>query len=410
MGDKARIISDGFLEHYGLKTTVLRHLLESQDHHCAELEVHSRIVDKNLKAVWVGSDEYRPMGTFPAGPYDPFALWLKDKERGSVPEKRVAWERQGWFRQASGWILHQLDRLNIQVTGSVQQIRAGWYSSAVLRVNTAQGFCYFKAAPDVEPREAALTVAVASRWPQWVPEPLAVDVSKNWMLSRNYGAPVSSSRGAEDFSAAARSLAELQIDSLQDLEEFKKLGCPYRKLEDLSEFLGGIDSIFPILTRGRTALSEEELRQFEAVVALMRQHCEQLAGLNLPDMLIHEDFHPRNLYRHENGYWITDWANSYISHPLLSFGKIVNLSGEVVPNEGYRRMAAAYLEPFGIYGPTEPFGEALVMAAKLAKAASLLRRLELLPLLDESSISPGRVARSVRMDCRNLISPASRSV
>lgn len=403
LGDKSRQISEGVLHHYGLKTTVLRHIFESQDHDCIELEVHSRSVTKPLKAIWIGREEYRPLGNFPPVPVDPFVRWLEDKERRFIPEKRTAWEREGWFNKAVSWIDHELDSRNIQVTGSVRQLRAGWYSSTILQVNTAQGYCYFKAAHHADPNEAAVTMAIARKWPQWVPEPLAVDVERNWMLSRDYGLPLNAGEKPEDYSGAARALAELQIESLQDIENWEKFGCRTRNTERLAEFLVGIDSIYPVLSRGRESLASSELDLLETAVKGLHENCEQISELTIPDMLVHHDFKSRNLYRREQGYWITDWADAMIAHPFISLARIVNSTdGETTPGT-LSNITAAYLEPFEVYGSPEQLERTLAVAAKLADVATLCRLVELMPQLEEQSMATERVDRAIQGICRKVI-------
>lgn len=401
---KTRGIPDAVLQHYGLQTTVLRHLFESKFHQCVELEVHSAKNARKMKSVWVGSADYKPMGYFPSGPIDPFANWLKEKDGGTVPENRLDWERSGWFKQASAWVLHELDRQNIQVTGSVQQFRAGWHSSAILRVKTSQDYCYFKAAFPTQPNEAEISLAMARKWPQIVPMPLAANIKRNWILSRNYGLTVDADNASEDISAAARALAEIQVDSLQDIESYKKLGCHSRSLSGLIVFLDQIDSLSEILTRGFTPLTDEEIEQFESAVPGLQEKCERLMQLNVPDMLVHKDFHPRNLYRHDQGYWITDWADAAIAHPFLSFANVVDVFGQPKAHPAYSKIATAYLDGFREFGSVERFAEALPLAAELAELVKLQRLVELLPRLEQESISSQRVDRSVQAACRRILS------
>ena len=55
---KAKLITDGVMNKYGFKTTVLRHLKSSPKYHCIELEMQSAKSSRKLEAVWVGSKEY----------------------------------------------------------------------------------------------------------------------------------------------------------------------------------------------------------------------------------------------------------------------------------------------------------------------------------------------------------------
>ena len=121
---KPGLINDGILNKYGLKTTVLRSVGTGPKYQCIEVEMHAVSKSKKLNTVWVGSKEFAQFRSSKPGDFDPFELWLKQKQNGKISVLRPPWERTGWFKSAANWIHYQLDRLNIQTTGSVQQTRA----------------------------------------------------------------------------------------------------------------------------------------------------------------------------------------------------------------------------------------------------------------------------------------------
>jgi hypothetical protein len=81
-----------------------------------------------------------------------------------------------------GW----LDELGIVATAPMETIHERPWST-VLRVPTAEGDLYLKQEAPVQASEVALTVALASRWHDRVPEVVAADVERAWLLLRDGG-------------------------------------------------------------------------------------------------------------------------------------------------------------------------------------------------------------------------------
>ena len=86
---RAQMINEGMRRKYGLRTRVLRSLIQLPKNHCMELELPAGGGNKQLKEVWVGREEYQEFRTdhkgFPATPQvlhdalrqaeDIFPLW-----------------------------------------------------------------------------------------------------------------------------------------------------------------------------------------------------------------------------------------------------------------------------------------------------------------------------------------------
>ncbi len=410
---KAEMIAAGIMNKYGLKVTVLRSLVESEYYHCIELELQSDESARRLKAVWVGTKEYTQFRSRKPGQADPFADWLADAERKQVPQERPAWERRGWFSAAAGWMQHELDRKNIQVTGSVQQFRVCSLNSAILRVGTSQGDYYLKADYKAPPNEAALTMALARRWPQIVPEPLAVEIERNWIVQRDFGPTEELRASLADYSATIRAMAELQIESLVNLDEWKKFGCHDRGPRRMMDFLGDLDALASVLTRGPEPFSSEQLVQLNAAISELRNNYERLAGMGIPDTLVHPDFRLANLYRHEGGHWVTDWSDTMIAHPFFSLAWFIEsieqmLADQKIPDDGdgletIEQVTNAYLEPFEAYGSTEQLMESLALVRKLATAQKLCWLIDLLPYVEKNARSFRVVDGMIRSRCRMLL-------
>jgi hypothetical protein len=400
-------------ERYGLRVTVLRHVFEGNQQ-CVELEMRGRQQVRDFKAVWVGRKEFEQFRSSEPGQRDALASWLMQADEGDVPDQRPPWSRRGWFSVAENWIHHELNMRNIQVTGSVRQFRSLWHASAILRVKTSEGFVFFKASHLGRPREVELTVKLNERWPEFVPLPLAVDLKKNWMLSRDYSSASSGEELTEDFGLAAAAMGQLQIESTQDLDYWKSLGCPQFDLEDLSNFLARIGEVSSLYRGGRKPLSVEDIPEIEARAARLSDKCHELNSIGIPSMLVHPDFRAGNLFRKKTGYWAIDWADLKIGHPFLSMAYFVDyelnrgrgiadlpaadpgeMDGQLTP------LIRAYLEPFSDYVSGNEAVRAFVLARQLHDAWAIHQMITLIDTLEPESPDYRRWLSALRKRVRN---------
>jgi hypothetical protein len=104
-----------------------------------------------------------------------------------VPPRRAPWERPGWLAGAESWAASRVAESGAAVTGPAQQLKAGWPLSRVLRVPTSAGAVFLTAGNRRPPAEPALVAALAARWPGRVPEVVAADAGRRWMLMRDFG-------------------------------------------------------------------------------------------------------------------------------------------------------------------------------------------------------------------------------
>ena len=414
LSTKAKIITDGVQQKYGLKTRVLRHWVSLPGYHCVELEMPSPVATRKLQAVWVGSKEYAEYRSSVPGTFDPFEAWLKQAEAGG-PGAQRPWERAGWFDGAANWMLHELDRSGIQVTGSVEQFMAFRLASCVLRVRTAEGDMYLKASLPQQPFESTLTRVVASRWPDWVPAPLAVDERQNWMLSRDYEGAGMQLQFA-DYPSIARAVATLQVESMSSLQDWRALGCPAVGPGELSAFAEAPGRLSEILGKGGdNALSEQELNRLLQLTGGWKAAGQSLADLPLPNALLHSDLWYPNLYRREGGFWITDWSGAMIGHPFFSVLKLLRFralwQGAQAPlpdsDEACASLTEAivseYLEPFSSLDTAERLREALALVRQLEGPWRLLKWARAIDLEELGGFHYQRIARTMRRIARQLI-------
>lgn len=318
---KPALINQGMMHKYGLRTTVLRVVMEMQNYALIELEMHASS-RQQLQAVWVGRGEYARFRSTPEGEDDPLERWLDDRDKGSVPERRAPWLRQGWHKEAERWMSDKLIELGIQARGSVQQFKAGWPSSCLLRVSTLKGQVYFKATYDKPPGEAGLTRFLAEHWPDLAVKPLAVDEERGWMLSRDY--EMKKNRPPKlRFPEFARALGRFQVEAMSHMRDWRDMACPVMDRGCLTNEGGWLENLVSRvkaqLAGGPAPLQPEDFDGLEDAIAAAGDATRALYEFDIPDTLSHLDFRPDNFFLEDGKCRLIDWADVAISHPFMAF-------------------------------------------------------------------------------------------
>src|SRR5205809_2748741 len=115
----------------------------------------------------------------------------------------------GWFADAVAWIQSQLALPGYTAAGPIEQLKAAWGWSSILRVPTTAGRLYFKADYAKPPSEPALILALAERWPDNVPTIVAADLDRGWMLMRDFDGRMLDEQSLSECQGAVRPFAEL---------------------------------------------------------------------------------------------------------------------------------------------------------------------------------------------------------
>src|SRR5262249_51955251 len=103
------------------------------------------------------------------------------------PSSSVApWTEPAWLAEAHLWIDAQLDRLALVPEGTVEQRHVRPWATA-LRIPTTDGVVWFKAAIPVLAHEPGVVELISRRLPGLVPELLATDLGRGWMLMADGG-------------------------------------------------------------------------------------------------------------------------------------------------------------------------------------------------------------------------------
>lgn len=415
MDFRAGMISQGVQRKYGIATGVLRTLVNTPLYHCIELEVRKGSGSKNLKAVWFDREQYEKLRTAGDVSHDPFDQWLREKEQGIVPDLRPAWEIPGWFQQADHWIHFQADAIGLQVTGSVEQYKAGWNHSCLLSVSASEGKLFFKAACASPPGEAALTMALAEKWPEHVFRPLAVDCERNWLLQRDWYQGGKIAPELHLLPEFARVLAKIQVESMDCKDAWRELGCPVHDLGYLLEWIKRKDELLPSLLEGPDRLSELEVSMMVLALDAYADACQQLLELDIPTALVHTDFRQSNLVERQGSLRIFNWAGAVIGHPFMALdyfnsqrarfdsGNAVYSPEDKVSEALAQEIDSAYLEGFLAFAPMEKLEQAWALTCSLFPLWHLYRVQEAIVWAEKDCGRYSVLARQLKHNARQLI-------
>jgi hypothetical protein len=240
-----------------------------------------------------------------------------------IAEKRQKnWTETNWLAQVHGWIQEELALLEVNVTGSIEQIHLQPWST-VLKAPTDIGDVFFKASADALAFEPAVTKALYQWRPDCIPQLLAVDDNRGWMLMADGGQRVREAfgegLGIHHWSDILASYAGLQITLAGHIDELLSFGVRDRRLAilpDLYMELVADENWF--LIDQPDGISGAEYRRLINGASKFAELCQRLATYSIPDSLHHNDLHDGNIFIRNGRYLFFDWGDSSISHPFFS--------------------------------------------------------------------------------------------
>ena len=243
-----------------------------------------------------------------------------------MPETPAAlpWEQPEWLAEAHAWITDRLAEAGQPAAGPIEQVHIRPWST-ILRIPTARGAVYFKAAMPLLAREAALQPALARWHPALTLPTIAADAGRGWLLQPDGGpalrtflkTPADLPR-VEPLLAA---FAAMQIDLSERVDELLELVPFDRRLVRLPVLFGLLLDDHRALRLGEEdGLSADQHQRLRRLVGPYRALCAELAAAPIPHSLHHDDFHDGNIFAGEDGTGrvVSDWGESCVAHPFFS--------------------------------------------------------------------------------------------
>ena len=300
---------------------------------------------------------------------------------GVVPtDPRLPWVQADWLAEATTWIQDRLDERGLELTEEIEQPHVRWWST-VLRVPTAEGPLWFKANAAPHAFEAGLLAILECVIPGHVPELLALDAGRGWLLMRDGGERlrelVHSSADLHHWEALLPEYAELQLALAPHVDDLLAVGVPDERLAGLPAHIEALlDDPDACLVGRDNGLTADEYDRLRAFLSEFAERCERLAAFGVPETIQHDDLHDGNVFVRDGRYLFFDWGDSCVSHPFHTL--VVTMRAlahrlELPPGgPDVLHLRGAYLEPFAQYGSRAELVEAAELAHFTGTAARAL--------------------------------------
>lgn len=296
-----------------------------------------------------------------------------------------------FLEEAGAWISGHVD-----VTGEIEEPRAAPWS-VVLRVPTGDGRVWFKVSPD-ERFEASLTEHLAGADPGLLPELIAIDAERGWLLMRDGGTRLrDAAESIGDWEAILPRYAELQLAVAPAAPELLGLGVPDERPVGLAGRLERLLANDALTMLGRPdGLTDRERDRLVAHLPEIAAMGAELSASGIPDSIQHDDLHGGAVLvddaRHHR---VIDWGDACVSHPFHTLTVLLRASAYFMELEPggpeILRLRDAYLEPFQTYGSRdELIGWADVAYRTGTIARSLAWSRGLLDVADLDDLPPER--------------------
>ena len=288
-----------------------------------------------------------------------------ERLRRSPERPFVPWEWPGeWEYEVREWVYGHVESRYAADQVTLTPIRS-WSISNVVRVDVETGSgserLYFKASPAFFSQEAALTGAVAERFPEVSPKLVAVDLDRRWMLMEDLGdLTLGAADSVELWSDAMRALARVQIGFVADSSLLDGLGLERRSSSvipvTLREWSRDPDALGLSYEVERT---EKALKSLYPYLELVDELCHLVDSVGLPQTLSHGDLDAGNMFVRNGVPVIMDWSDSSISNPLFDPALIPQVSRSPV-------LADTYLEEWKGIVPTDRLERAFEASKPIA--------------------------------------------
>jgi aminoglycoside/choline kinase family phosphotransferase len=279
-------------------------------------------------------------------------------------QQKLIWYDSEWQRGAHAWIRAQASRRSIQIIGDIQQPHAyAW--STVMRVETSEGTLFFKATAPETIYEIALTEELAGWFPDCLPELVALDTARGWMLMRDGGeqlrASIRPTGDLKPWEPVITRYAELQIGLAEHVDEILALGIPDHRPAALpalySKLLTDKESLMLDQEKG---LTSDEFHQLQNLTTHFEQICADLTAFGIPDSLNHGDFHDGNVLLKNGRITFFDWGDASVTHPFVSLRTFfvsmeisLKLDDWAPPTPEMTALLNRYLESWERFAPSE---------------------------------------------------------
>ena len=206
----------------------------------------------------------------------------------------------------------------------IPRIHQLWGVSVVLSAASRTGRAFLKCSSDRFRHEGRVTQVLADRSPGYLPDVLAIEPDRGWMLMRDLDGPLLGDQPDSTWALGLDALAGLQQRWVGRSDELLAAGAEPRPLSQLAEWVQGTALDAGLMGRFAPGVHEAWLTAAPA----MAEACLTLDRIGPGPSLVHGDFHPWNVAAGTAGTRIFDWTDAAVGHPFLDLVTYIMRTGD----------------------------------------------------------------------------------
>jgi hypothetical protein len=230
------------------------------------------------------------------------------------PFKRIDWDLALQER-----LEPTLKSRGLELRGRPQQVNAS-ETFSLLRLETTGSPLWFKAVGAPNLAEYSMTLGIHDLFPGIVPSLIArIPEWNGWVTEESLGKRLDSSTNLDDWKRATTRLADLQVSSLQYLDDLFRAGAvdcrTFTLIDHLDRFTEAMQ---------RAMLDDQDLKttrldrhQIDLVANAVREAIAGIVALGVPDALVHRDLSGGNIQISAASCHFIDWAQACIGLPFI---------------------------------------------------------------------------------------------
>jgi hypothetical protein len=269
--------------------------------------------------------------------------WVRERVAG-WSDLRPQWSRPGWLAEAARWMREQMIAVGY-LDPEVPRIHHLWSISVVLSAASRTGTAFLKCSGDRFSHEGRMTQALADRSRGYLPDVLAIEPDRGWLLMRDLDAPLLGDQPESVWQRGLDALAGLQQDWLGRTDDLLAAGAELRPLGQLADWVKGTALDPEVMGRLAPKLRDAWL----VSVPTMADACTSLDLIGPGPSLVHGDFHPWNVVAGHDGTRIFDWTDAAVAHPFLDLVTYIMRTGDLAVRrhllQHYLGLWSSYLSP-----------------------------------------------------------------
>jgi hypothetical protein len=240
----------------------------------------------------------------------------------------------GWLEEVLSWARTCLANHSMEFRGTWSQYNMG-PDFSLISLDTDGRRVWFKAVGEPNLREFSITRQLADLRLPHLPLLLATHEDLlAWLMFDCGESFLDEGASRNQWCAAARGLAELQIASISNCRPLLEAGCQDLRMLALQDVIDPFLSEVDVLMLQQQTIPPRRLdiRDLRLIERQMNISCQELENLGIPDTLGHSDLNSGNVLLDDGSPVFIDWMQGHIGPPFLTLEYLTALN---------RRMSAA---------------------------------------------------------------------